>query len=170
MILGIIVVLGSLLAVLLLWVLLAQISILADTYRNEYYLSFGRAAKAELVPLPDDILIRLRFAFLTKEFYPLHFSPGKKKKKAKPEKPRKRKRKKAFPFHRALRVLKSFNIKYFRLEVDTDNYLWNAYLWPVVYWIRPLGRHVSINFQGRNECRLLIQNRIWRIAWAWFFG
>ncbi|MCO6478132.1 MAG: hypothetical protein J5I94_15990 [Phaeodactylibacter sp.] len=170
MILGIIAGLASLLVVLLLWVLLAQISILADTYRNEYYLSFGGVGKAELVPLPDDILIRVRFAFLTKEFYPLHFSPEKKKKKAKAEKPEKRKREKAFPFRRAIRLLKSFNIKYFRLEVDTDDYIWNAYLWPVVYWIRPLRRHINVNFQGRNECRLLIQNRIWRMAWAWFFG
>ena len=47
---------------------------------------------------------------------------------------------------------------------------WNAYLWPVVYGVEPLRRHVYVNFQGRNECRLLIHNRIWRMAWAWLSG
>ena len=38
------------------WILLAEISIVADTYRNEYHVSFGGISKAELIlyPRPAD--------------------------------------------------------------------------------------------------------------------
>lgn len=170
MLTGIIAAVLLVLLVLLLWVLFAPFSIKADTYSNEYYLSWGGVGKAELVPLPDDLLIRLRVAFWKKEFYPLHFSAKKAKKKEKPARSEKRKSRKPFPFRRLIHVLESFNIKYFRLEVDTDDFIWNARLWPVVYAIKPLRRHVSVNFEGRNECRLLIRNRIGRMAWAWLRG
>lgn len=166
MFLGIIVVLLVLFLVFVVWILLAEISIVADTYRNEYHVSFGGISKAELIPLPGDLLIRLHFAFWEKDLYPLHPSVGKEKKKPEPD----RKSKKGFPFRRIIKVLKSFHIKYFQLEVDTEDFIWNAYLWPVVYGVKPLRRHVYVNFQGRNECRLLIHNRIWRMAWAWLSG
>lgn len=171
MVLSILAVLLLLIVAVVAWVLVAPISILADTYRNQYYLSFGGIGKAEVIPLPDDILIRLRVAFWDKDLYPLHPSPKKKeKKKTKPEEDKKRKKKRAIPFRRIIKVLRSFNIEYFRLEVDTNDHIWNAYLWPLVYGIKPLSRHVSVNFQGRNECRLLIRNRLWRMAWAWLKG
>lgn len=170
MLLTIIAVLASFLLAVVAWILFAPISIKADTYRNEYYLSFGGIGKAELVPVPDDILVRLRVAFWKKEFYPLHPSAGRKQKKPKAEAGEKRKRQRAFPFRRIIKVLKSFHIKYFRLEVDTDDFVWNAYLWPVVGCAGPLRRHVSVNFEGRNECRLLMRNRIWRMARAWLSG
>ena len=152
---------------LLLWVLFAPLSIKADTYSNEYYLSWGGIGKAEFIPLPDDILIRLRLAFWKKELYPLHPSPPKAKKK-----PHKKEHKGGgpLPLRRMISVLKTFEIRDFRLEVDTDDYVWNACLYPVFYWIKPLQKYVALNFQGRNECRLLIRNRVWRMAWGWWKG
>lgn len=152
------------------WIMAAPFSILADTYRNEYYLRFGGIGKAELIPLPGDILIRLRVAFWKKDFYPLHPSKPAEKDKPKAKKEKKPGKKRTLPASRIINVLKSFHIKHFRLEIDTGDYIRNAYLWPAVYSIRPLRRHVSINYNGRNECRLLIQNRIGRIAWAWWRG
>ena len=170
MVLSIIVIVASVLLALVVWVLIAPLSLKADTYRNEYYLSWGGIGKAELISVADEIVIRLRIAFWKKDFYPLHPSTAREKKKPKPKEEKKRKSQQTFPFRRAIKALKSFSIKYFRLEVDTDDYIWNAYLWPVVHWIEPLRRHVTVNFQGKNECRLLIQNRIWRLAWAWLSG
>ncbi|MCB0567271.1 MAG: hypothetical protein KDD01_23125 [Phaeodactylibacter sp.] len=170
MVLSIIVIVASVLLALVVWVLIAPLSLKADTYRNEYYLSWGGIGKAELISVADEIVIRLRIAFWKKDFYPLHPSTAREKKKPKPKEEKKRKSQQTFPFRRAIKALKSFSIKYFRLEVDTDDFIWNAYLWPVVYWIEPLRRHVTVNFQGKNECRLLIQNRIWRLAWAWLSG
>lgn len=170
MVLNIIAVLFLLLSAVVVWVLAAPFSILADTYRNEYYLSFGGIGKAELIPLPGDILIRLKVAFWKKDFYPLHPSKPKKRESPEAEKEKKSRKKGTVPFRRIINVLKSFHIKHFRLEIDTDDYIRNAYLWPAVYGIKPLRRHVSINFDGRNECRLLIQNRIGRMAWAWWRG
>ena len=167
MLLSFIIILGSVIGLFLIWVLFAPISIKADTYRSEYYLSWRGIGKAELIPLADDILIRLRIVFWKKDFYPLHPPAAKEKKKVKPEREKKGKSQSALPFRRIIQVLKSFHIKYFRLEVDTGDYIWNAYLWPLVYGINPLRRHVAVNYQGRNECRLLIRNRAWRMAWAW---
>ena len=81
MILSIIVIVTFVLLVLLAWVLIAPLSLKADTYRNEYYLSWGGIGKAELISVADEIVIRLRIAFWKKDFYPLHPSTAKKKKK-----------------------------------------------------------------------------------------
>ena len=64
-----------------------------------------------------------------------------------------------------VRILKSFRVRRFRVEIDTDDYVLNAYLFPVFHLLSR-GR-LQINFNGRNDIQIEITNRIGRIAWAW---
>ena len=69
-------------------------------------------------------------------------------------------------WRRGLRLLKTFEVKDCHLELDTDNYVWNAYLYPILHLIKPLGSIMKINYEGKFECKLVIENRLSRILYA----
>jgi hypothetical protein len=64
------------------------------------------------------------------------------------------------------RVLASFEVRRFRLILDTDDFILNAYLYPVFVFLSGKNRFLAINFQGRNAVDILVTNRMWRILWA----
>jgi hypothetical protein len=88
-------------------------------------------------------------------FYPL--APDKKKK----IKSEKKKKKSRFPFtfQQGWRLLKSFQIKRFYLDVDTGDCITNAKLYPIFSMVNYQGGNFNINFKGRNKLVLDIQNR-----------
>ena len=65
----------------------------------------------------------------------------------------------------ALNVLRSFNIKYCRIFWDMGDYVLNAQLFPLFWFLRRRDIFVDINFQGRREVSLLIENRPGRLLW-----
>lgn len=153
--------------IMLLWVLLAPLSLRIDTYLNEYQIKWRGIGKVEVLFIPEDVVLHLRIGPYRKDFYALHLiekEGGKKAPKKAPASEKKRGHK--ISFHMIRRILKSFTIKEFQLEIDTDNYVWNAWLFPLLYAIKPLRHRVSVNFQGRNGIRLFIENKVWKIAWA----
>ena len=153
--------------IMLLWVLLAPLSLRIDTYLNEYYIRWRGIGKVEVLFIQDNVILHLRIGPYQKDFYALHLIEkvdGKKAPKKTRAPAKKQGRKISFP--RMRRILKSFTIKEFQMEIDTDNYVWNAWLFPLFYAIKPLRYSVSVNFQGRNEIRLFLENQVWKIAWA----
>jgi hypothetical protein len=64
------------------------------------------------------------------------------------------------------RMLASFQIRRFRLLLDTDDFILNAYLYPVFVFLSGKNRYLAINFTGRNAVDILATNRIWRMLWA----
>ena len=60
---------------------------------------------------------------------------------------------------RMRRLLLSFRVKAFRLDLDTGNPILNARLYPLTYLPGPGTGAVRINFQNRNNIRLQIVNR-----------
>lgn len=156
------------LLVVVLWLLLAPFSLCLDTYRDNYSLRWRSVGSARLLLLEGELAIRLRFGIWHKDLYPLQPSTKPKKEKAleaPPQKPSKKK-KRPFPWRKMQRVLQSFTISVFQLEIDTGDYTRNAWLYPLVYAIKPLRQHVQVNFMGRNEGVLVVENRLWNIAWA----
>ena len=57
------------------------------------------------------------------------------------------------------RLLQSFRVKSFRLELDTGNPILNAQLFPLGFLMGRYSKKVGINFQGRNDILLQIANR-----------
>ena len=56
-------------------------------------------------------------------------------------------------------------------SIDTDNYIWNAYLYPVFYWLGGRkNKFPTINFNGQNHIRLVIENRPIRMIYALLVG
>jgi hypothetical protein len=152
------------LVVIVLWLLLAPFSLYLDTYRDDYCLRWRSLGSARLLLLEGELAIRLHIGPWRRDLYPLR--PSAKQKTANQHKEQLPKKKRSFPWRKMQRVLQSFTIRELHLEIDTGDYARNAWLYPLVYAIKPLRQHVQVNFLGRNEGVLVVENRLWKIAWA----
>jgi hypothetical protein len=95
---------------------------------------------------------------------------GRKRKKAKakvakphPEKP---KRKRRFTLRMVRNLLGSFKVRQLEWELDTGNFVLNGQLYSVLWMFQRPHMQVSINFLGRNRLKLVVDNRLIRLAWA----
>lgn len=85
------------------------------------------------------------------------------------EKPRKASRRKMTVtriLRKARRILASFRIKRLRADIDTDDFITNAYLYPALFLVDRGRGNIRVNFVGKNELDLEVQNRVSRILWA----
>lgn len=155
------------------WLFWAPIRIAIDSEAGMFAVEWWGLGRLQW--LPEKSLDRL---YLSVWFFqwPIRLGPSEQKaarpkKPAKTERPRKpgpKKNMAAKTLFRMIRnVLRSFRIKRFYLVWDSDDFIWNARWYPVAwhfsYWS---GGHLEINFQGRRELALTVENRLGRIAWA----
>lgn len=147
-----------LLILLLLGLLLVPIQIYINTANNQYYLQLKGVARANLEGDTEEVIrIKLKVFFTNFYFYPL-----KKIGAAKPKKLKKstvKKPKKGIPVKKIRRVLNSFKVKELFVDIDTDDYISNAKLYPVFAFLNYYRGGFNINFEGRNQVVLFIQNR-----------
>jgi hypothetical protein len=115
--------------------------------------------------LPGEWKAVLRIAWWKRE---ISWSWLSKRRVRKAEKRRKRTGKlgPATAWRKARRLLQSFRIRRFRLNIDTDDYILNAYLFPLFVFLNGKNRRLAINFQGLTVVDILVTNRVWKILWA----
>lgn len=138
------------------YLLFMPIELFVDTAENEYYV---RAKGLLKISVEGDanklILLRLKLPFYNLNIYPL--KPNRKTQKKK--KVQRKNGRSNFNFKKGLRLIKSFKIKFFRLDLDTGNYLINAQLCSAYPLFGQFPGRININFEGRNELLLSLQNR-----------
>lgn len=146
---------------LLLYILFLPIDILIDTSKNEYCVKLGVLARA-MIEGDDNYLFRIqvRTFFVRFFFYPLKKRPRKKKEK---KSVKKKVRMKWSYLGTAVRLLKSFEVKRFGMDLDTGNCITNAKLYPLFAFFNYRGGNFNINFRNENRLDLHIQNRPIRI-------
>lgn len=144
----------------LLWM---PLELYLDSSRERYYLRIGTLAKASVEKDPAEILkLHLKVLFLN--FYWRPSDLGSFLRKNKRLKPKKKSigslkiSKRSFT-----RLLGSFKIKHFLLELDTGNPVLNSKLFPIFFLINRRAADIRINFQNRNHIALKVANRPIRI-------
>ena len=161
------IIIGIILLLLILWLLFSPIELKLDTRSHTYFLHWKSIGQARLKMVPDDLIIQLRILFWKKDFHPLEYKPKKKEKKTKKAKKKKPGKMNFSKWKRkGVRLFKSFTIKSFRLNLDTDNYLYNSYLYPVFYFLNKGKKQWNINYQGEFEFVLIVQNRLYKMLIA----
>lgn len=148
-----------LLAGFLTYLLLMPLELCIDSYRERYFLRMGVLARLGVEKDPAE-LIRLHLKVLFLNFYwrPSDIrSWGRRGKKA--SRKGKAVKKRGMTLDRAGKLLKSFRVKSFRLELDTGNPVLNAKLYPLLFLPGLRTWDVGINFLGRNHVSLQIVNR-----------
>ncbi|WP_266367204.1 hypothetical protein [Tellurirhabdus rosea] len=156
----------SLLGLILGWLLVARLAVVIDTDARLYLLQWQGVASARMVA---DGHVRLWVLGWTRTINP--WQRETRPASAVPAKKAKSRRTGPRPSFRTLRrkglaVLRSFRVHEFYVNLDTDNYLTNAYLYPVMGVLSGPNRRFRINFNGDLTVRLRMENRLYRIVLA----
>ena len=150
------------LLLLLIGLLLAPVSLHIHTLSKEAYVNVWKIFYAKLLLVQSEPAIQLSFFSWKKILYPLR---QKRKEKAKAKEAAKTARKKwkkpAFlTFDRIKRILSSFKVQEFDLDIDTRDVVWNAYLFPISAFCLSKGYPIRINYMNRFHLDLVIKNRL----------
>ena len=148
------------LGIVVTYLLLMPIVLSINTTKNDYYIQLKGLAKANIEAHEEELIrIKLKIFFMTFYFYPIEeYYKRKRVKKLKP-KNHKSKSRKHFGFSKVLKLLKSFKVKRFSIDIDTGNVITNAKLYPAFAFMNYHIGGFNINFQGRNHLVVRLQNR-----------
>lgn len=144
---------------ILVGLLFIPINIYVDTRRNLYYAELKGLARASIEPDKIEVIrIRLKIPFKVFYFFPLKaWNSLKKKKKRKTEKGSKNRNR--FTPKTILRLIRSFRVKEWKLDLDTGDCITNAKLYPLFALLNYRFGGFNINYEGRNHALLLLRNR-----------
>ncbi len=153
--------------VLLLFLIFTPITLQIDTYRHLYALRVWGVTSCFLV-WKDGILLEVKVPFYRFTIDP--FTLGSKIKKRKAKRRQKVEKKTAYnKIKKGVKVLQSFKLTAFRLDLDTSDVLWNAYLYPVFFFLHSQKTPLHINYEGRTGLLLCVENSGARMLRAFFF-
>ncbi len=142
-----------------------------DSNQNIYELRWVSIGYAKLLFKHEQAFVKFRILFFTHtksiDLPELFRSKAEKKPKTK------KKSKKSYSWktirHKTTKLFKSFKLEKFWLNIDTDNYYLNAFLYPVFHFLRGKNYRLKINYQGETELSLIVKNRPIRILFALLF-
>lgn len=152
------------------YLFLAPLCIEINTSENLFRVRYHKLASAVLLISGDCILLDLRITWWKKQIDLL--APKKTAVRVqKPKRVKKTVKRKCVSFVTIRAVLRTFKIRRFFLTADTGNPAFNGAVFPVVYAAGLLTRkNISVNFCGRNELILNVQNNIARITRAFIYS
>lgn len=163
---------GTLL-LLLIAILLIPVSLRIDTVANKYAVNVGGVVSGSIVPTPDDFLLRVRIMGWCKDWSVVGLLARRKETKTRKPKGRRRGSKGAgrvarsiFKPKKVMQILRSFKVRQFEVDFDTDNYPLNAQLYPVFYFMDRGRGKFNINFNNKRSIKLNIVNRPARVIYA----
>ncbi|MFD0862017.1 hypothetical protein ACFQ1M_07345 [Sungkyunkwania multivorans] len=157
MLLAVVIILVLLLAI---YLLLAPIVLYIDTASSQYYIQLKGLLKASVEAHEEEVLrIHLKVVVFHFYLYPLKKIWKPKKEKKNGEKKRIRATRRRMSPRTILRLLRSFKVKEFMLDVDTGNCITNSKLYPLFAFLNFYAGGFNVNYAGRNLLTLRLQNR-----------
>jgi len=156
--------------ILLTGLLFSPVVLQVNTPNNHYLLRWG-IVRTQFIPTPNDLFLRIKIAWWHRDFSMLKLMAASKKKSTNPVVQKKStKRTRSFlSFKRMKSVIRTFQVRYFHLELDSDDFVTNAYLYPLFRVLSSSTCKLMINFQGRNQCSFEIRNRVASVLSALIF-
>ncbi|HMQ46465.1 MAG TPA: hypothetical protein PKA00_02635 [Saprospiraceae bacterium] len=149
--------------------LLLPIEVEMDTKKDIYRAAWKGIVGLRVVPDSEQWHWYFQFFFIQKEW---HWTAEKSQPKAaKTAKTSPRKQKKRSMSARQMwalfkNMLRAITIKRLEVNWDTDDYVRNAYLFPLFLMASKGRRQLRINFKGEHDIAIFLQTRLGRIAWA----
>ena len=156
---------------LLVFVLSSPWVLVIDSAAGNFFLRWRGVASVRLAGTAVDPVARLWLLGWRKDIHLLEvsFRAGKKKKKTATRTGTQKgawKRPRWLNLRFASRLLRTFRVHRFRLQLDTGDFARNAYWFPLFRALSKGNRQLFINFQGHNELQVHITNRLGSVAWA----
>ena len=152
---------------LLAWIMLAPIVLIIHTERDRYQLMLPGVIKAGLVYRDGLLHIKGWFFFIPFRFHPMRMRRKKKEKKNQVPKKRKKSNNRKVPVRSMKEALGAFRIKKLHMDIDTDDFMLNAWLVPAFSAVNN-GRNVQmqVNFEGYLFMDLDLRTRIISLLWV----
>jgi len=162
------------LLVILSWLLFAPLIISINTWGQDFSIRWIGLGSVALVIVNNELGIRMRIFFFQKTFFPLRPKSKKRQQaqKPKPSKKTTRKKRQKWPnitWRRIRKLLRAIKIRRFKAELDTGDYVTNAYLYPLATFLNKSTPRLNVNFEGRTNLLLQLEMRLFRIVQAMVF-
>ncbi|MBI9041925.1 hypothetical protein [Lutibacter sp.] len=126
-----------------------------DTHKNEYFIQLKGLLKVSLEPVKNEVLrVKISILFFNFYYYPI---PKRILKKA--SRPHTTKKKQRTIIKWVYSVFRTFKVKKLFLNIDTSDWTLNAKLFPIFYFLNLSKGNFWINYQGKNQLVLHLQNR-----------
>lgn len=151
---------------LLSWIMLAPVILFINTERDRYQLMLPGVIQAGLVYKNGLLHIKGWIFFIPFRFNPFRLRRKNKGKKDQLPKKRKKSSKRRMPIRSMKEALGAFRIKKLHMDIDTDDFMLNAWLVPAFSAVNN-GRNVQmqVNFEGQLFLDLDLRTRIGSLAW-----
>lgn len=155
-------ILSIILLLFVIGVLAAPVSLHIHSHSRELYANVWNILFAKALIIQSEFAIQFSFLSWKKLYYPLRSRKGKEKeiRKERTSPKKKGKRLSFLTLDRIKKMLFSFTIREFDLDIDTRDVIWNAYLYPVSAFLLHRGYPIRINYQNRFRFDLVIENRL----------
>ena len=149
----------------LLWILIGPVTLYLDTDTSRYHLVLPGIFKAVVVPSTDIFYIRIWIFFIPFRIRPFKSKSSERKKK--PGKPGKKWRLKKLAGGKQMvsDVIRSMQIRKLSLDIDTDDFLLNAWLVPLFSSMNSENIQMKVNFEGTSSLILDLRARIGTLLW-----
>lgn len=148
----------------ILYLLTAPFYLEINTTRNLYRVRFHHWASVRVYATQESVFMEVRLFGWTRSADLLARKSTARQRPAKSS----AKKKSVLSFRKILAVVRSFKIKRCYATIDTGDEALNGILYPLAYRVkRLLNQPVAINFTGRNEMVLQLENNFMRIILAY---
>jgi hypothetical protein len=166
-------IIGFVFLLILIWLLYSSILLSVDTNTKEYFVSFGNQIKLQLFFDNSYPMLKAKIFFFEKIIDPLE-SNKKKKEKKKEKKEKKVKPKKRainnktefakYAYKQGLEIIKTFKIRNFQLNIDTNDFIVNSYLAGLFSCLNRRNLLLQANYNGDFLLKFAVENKIIRIV------
>ena len=158
---------------IILLIILIPIQIVLSSDKGMIDISYGRLFSAGIYYVNDEFILGYKIPFWKKEVEIIDQlatprDPSVKEKKSKG--------KKNLKFSNAMlkrirnrwkEILRTFKVEKLELNIDTDDYILNAYLFPLFHFLgSKYNRPLSTNFTGLNRIEVILTNRLAKLLYA----
>lgn len=157
--------------VLLLWILLGPVVLTLDTSVNRYRFMLPGVVSISLVPAEGFFRIHGWIFFVPFRLDPLKMGKNRKRRKKEEKDKKKEKkpsgRKKGFNQMKKIRkMLGAIRIRRLELDIDTDDYLLNAWLVPAFATVNSYDNiQMNVNFEGNLFLHMDVRTRVGALVW-----
>jgi hypothetical protein len=149
----------SIVAALIAAFLLLPVEVEANSEKAVYRAGIRRLIDFQLLPEREGWKWGLRIGWWKREFQLGLLA------ERKPRRKRKWSLRPATAWKKGRRLLASFRVRRFFINLDTDDFILNAYLYPIFILLNGENRRLAINFEGQTVVDIFLTNRVWRVLW-----
>ncbi len=161
------IVLVILIILLLAWVMFTPFILRIDSESSKMSVQIRGLGTVSVHWSAFEPILTIHIWGIKKSFYPYRWTKKSAAKEKKKEKTSKTIVSKRFTFHRLRRMFRTFEVQEFHLDLDTEDVILNAYLFPVFYFLNRGQYKVHINYNQRFLFRVKVQNQMYKLLYVW---